>query len=355
MTFTNRVTTITQDVILPSNVDNFLTDNFLTFRMLGNGQPWEGTVINQPIKIAKNMQGRSFSGMDAHNTGTVETRQSLQYDLRAYNIPVAIPGLDKVVNKGEAAILNLVKQEMASTFMDALDDVATMLYADGTGNTSKDFLGLDALADDGTSAATIGGLSRTTFPTLAGTRTGSGGTMTALQVSTLLSTIAGGNAVKQRPTILLGTESVWDLCEKLFINGIVQANYDANGFPMVTRRSRGIMNQASLKGASGFTAIVYRGIPVIADEKATAQTLWALNENYIQWYGAQSPDLKSISLGSDIDSAYNEAPTEDSGVQWSGWKDSYNQFGEVAYLYILGNLTTSQPRRQGRLTGITTA
>lgn len=355
MQFSNRVTTITQDVILPSNVDNFLTDNFLTFRLMGTGEAWEGTTINQPIKIAKNNQGRSFSGLDNHNTGTVETRQSLQWDLRAYNIPIAIPGLDKVVNKGEAAILNLVKQEVASTFTDALDDVGTMLYADGTGNSSKDFYGLDALVDDGTSAATIGGLSRTTYPTLAGTRIGSGGTLTALQVSTLLSTVSGGGAARQRTTLLLTNETVWDLCEKLFINGIVQANYDANGFPMVTRRSKGIMNAAALKGASGFTAIVYRGIPVIADEKATAQTLWALNENYIQWYGAQSDDLKSISLGKDIDSAYNEAPTEDSGVQWSGWKDSFNQFGEVAYLYVLGNLTTSQPRRQGRLTGITTA
>ena len=353
MTFSNRVTTITQDRILPKNVDNFLSDNFLTFRAMGNGEPWAGTTIKQPIKISKNTQGQSFSGLDGHNTGTVETRQSLEYDLRAYNIPIAIPGLDKVVNKGEVAILNLVKQEINSTFIDALDDVGTMLYADGTGNSSKDFLGLDALDDDGTSAASVGGLSRTTYPTLAGVRTASGGTLTLGKVSTLTSGVAAGNAVRQRPTLYLTNETVWDLCEQLMISGVVQANYDANGFPMVTRRSKGVMSAAALKGASGFVSIVYRGIPVVADEKATAQTLWALNENYLQWYGAKSDDLKSISLGSDIDSSYNEAPTEDSGVQWSGWKDSFNQFGEVAYLYILGNWTTSQPRRQGRLTGIT--
>lgn len=353
MNFTTRVTSITQDVILPKNVDNFLSDNFLTFRAMGTGEAWEGVTLNQPIKIAKNTQGSSFSGLDTHNTGTVETRQSLQYDLRAYNIPVAIPGLEKVVNKGEQAILNLIKQEIASTFMDALDDVGTMLYADGTGNGSKDFLGLDALNDDGSSAATIGGLSRTTYPTLAGVRTASGGTITLAKVGTLVTGVSAGNAVRQRPTVFVSNETVWNLCEQLMISGVVQANYDANGYPMVTRRSKGIMNAATLKGATGFVSIVYRGIPLIADEKSTSQTLWSLNENYLQWYGAKSEDLKPISLGKDVDSSYNEAPTEDSGVQWSGWKDSFNQFGEVAYLYILGNWTTSQPRRQGRLTGIT--
>lgn len=348
MTFTNRVTTITQDVILPKNVDNFLSDNFLTFRAMGNGESWEGTSIKQPIKVAKNTQGQSFSGLDTHNTGTVETRQSLEFDLRAYNIPIAIPGLEKVVNKGEAAVINLIKTETSSTFMDALDDVGSMLYLDGTGNGNKDFLGLDALADDGTSASTIGGLSRTTYPTLAGTRTSFGGTGTMAKIATLTTSVSGGNATRQRPTLYLCNETVWNLCEQLMISGVVQANYDANGYPMVTRRSRGVMNAAAMKGSYGFVSIVHRGIPVIADEKCTAATLWALNENYLQWYGAKSEDLKSISLGSDIDSSYNEAPTEDSGVQWSGWKDSFNQFGEVAYLYILGNWTTSQPRRMGR-------
>lgn len=353
MNFTTRVTSITQDSILPKNVDNFLSESFLPFRAMANGDMWEGTTIKQPIKIAKNTQGRSFSGLDVHNTGTVETRQSLEYDLRAYNIPIAIPGLEKVVNKGESAILSLIKQEMGSTFMDALDDVSDMLYGDGTGNGSKDFLGLDALADDGTSAATIGGLSRTTYPTLAGVRTASGGTMTLAKIATLTSGVSAGAAVRQRPTLNLMDKTVWDLAEKLMISGVVQANYDANGYPMVTRKSRGVIPQAALKGAQGFVAITHRGIPLIADEKAVAQTYWVLNENYLQWFGAKSDDLKSITLGSDIDSAYNEAPTEDTGIQWSGWKDSFNQFGEVAYLYVLGNWTTSQPRRQGRLTGIT--
>lgn len=353
MTFTKRVTSITQDVILPKNVDNFLSDNFLTFRVVGNGEAWRGTTIKQPIKIAKNTQGRSFSGLDAHNTGTVETRESLEFDLRAYNIPVAIPGLEKVINKGEEAVLNLIEQEIASTFMDGLDDVGSMLYADGTGNGSKDFLGLDALADDGTSASTIGGLSRTTYPTLAGTRTASGGTLTLPKVGTLITSVAAGNAVRQRPTLLLTDETTWNIFETLAISGVVQANYDANGYPMVTRRSKGVISAAALKGATGFVSIVHRGIPVIADEKSTPTgTLWALNENYLQWYGAKSDDLKSISLGSDIDSSYNEAPTEDTGVQWSGWKDSFNQFGEVAYIYVLGNWIVTQPRRQGRLTGI---
>lgn len=354
MTFTNRIKTITQDAILPKETDNFLSESFLPFRVISNGDMWEGTDMKFPIKIAKNTQGQSFSGLDTHNTGTVQTRINFQYDLRAYNIPIAIPGLDKVVNKGESAILKVIKQEMGSTFMDALDDVSDMLYADGTGNSNKDFLGADALADDGTSVVTLGTLSRTTYPTLAGTRTASGGTLTTTKVSTLLTNVSAGSSARQRTTLLVTDKTTWDYCEKLFVSGTVQANYDSNGFPMVTRKSRGVMPAATLKGAQGFVAITYRGIPVIADEKATPTgTLWAFNENYLQWYGAKSDDLKSISMPKSIESAYSDQPTEDTGVQWSGFKDSFNQFGEVAYLYVLGNWTTRQPRRQGRLTGIT--
>lgn len=352
MTFTNRVTTITQNFIMPKNYDNFFSDtSFMPYRYLSNGQEWRGTTLDVPITISKNNLGRSFSGMQTALNGAQNNRVLMSYDPRAYRIPVTIPGLDKAINKGEEKILGLVEQEMATTFESLLEDVSNMLYADGTGNSSQDFLGMDALADDGTSASTIGTLSRTTYPTLAGTRTASGGTITLDKLATFFMALTSGSGTKNRPSVFSTDETVWNLLEKLIVTGTVQANYQANGYPRVNRRSKTPVG--GLSGEAGFLSIIYRGVPIVYDANSTTQTLWGHNENFTQWYGLKSDDLKSIALKTLEGSANDDVPSADTGLQWSGFKDSFDQFGEVGYVYLMGNLITTQPRRLGRITGIT--
>jgi hypothetical protein len=353
MTFTARLTTVTQDEILPQVVDTILNDNFITFRFLSNARKWSGEQLKKPLKFAKSELGGSFSGLDTHSTETTSTRVLIAYDVRGYEMPVAIPGMEKAVNRTPAQVLNLVRVEVESAQEDALDDVGGMLYADGTGNSSKDFLGFDALIDDGTSVATLGGLTRSSYDGLDATRTASGGTLTLAKMATLTSAISGGSASRQRPSVFISDETVWDLYESL-LSPTVRAAYEANGLPMVSRKSRAPMRAAELKGAAGYQSLTYRGIPWVADEKSTSQTLWAVNENYIDWYGLRDPDLKGISLGTaSIDGVYAEAPSKNVGFQWTGFMRPINQYGEVAHIYLLGNLVSFQPRRCGRLTGIT--
>ena len=353
MTFSNRVVTVTQDTIMPKVFANILSDNFATFRFISNGQKWRGETMKFPVKLARNTQGGSFSGLDVHNTGTVNVRQLLQVDLRGYEIPVAIPGLEKIVNRGDAQVINLIRTELESTQQDALDQVGDMMYDAGTGNDGKDFYGWDYLADDGTTSTTIHGLSKTTYPTLAGTRTASGGSMSLGKIATLVSNVSAGSAARQRPTLLGSDETVWDLFESL-LTPTVKANYDANGYPMVTRQSRGAIPAAQMKGNQGFASVMFRGIPWVADEKSTSQTLWAWNENYAGWFGIQDPDMQQVTFGDTHDGVYNELPTGNTGLQFSGFMKPTNQYGEVGHIYLLGNMAAWQPRRQGRLTGIVT-
>lgn len=353
MNFTNRVTTITQDVILRKAIDTVLGDNFITFRFLSNGQKWNGHKLTRPLKVTKSQLGGSFSGLDTHSTSTTESRVLMEYDLRGYEMPIAIPGMDKAVNRTEAEVINLVKIEVESAQEDALDDLGTMLYSDGTGNSSKDFLGLDALNDDGSTVDSIGNLSRTTYPTLKGVHTSSSGTMTLKKIATLVSGVSAGSAARMRPTFFVSDETVWDLYETL-LSPTVHANYDAFGYPVVTRTSRGAIRSTELGGSYGFTSVTYRGIPWIADEKSTPLTLWALNENYLEWYGLSDPDLKQIDLGSEIDGVYSDIPSKNVGFQWTGFMRPINQYGEVAHIYLLGNFVVWNPKRLGRLDAITT-
>lgn len=354
MNFSKRVTTITQDRILPKVVDNYLDESFMLYRYISMGQKWSGETLKKPIKLLKNTQGGSFAGLDYHNVGTAQTRQHLEYDPRGYEIPVAIPGLEKAVNSGdETRILNLVRTEIDSTFMDGADDVAALLYGDGTGNDNKDFIGLDTLADDGTTSDLIGTLSRTTYPTLAGTRTASGGALSLSKLATLYSNVAGGSSSRQRPSVIVSTETESNLYESL-LTPMMRANYEANGYPMVTRRSKAPIRNAELAGVQGFQAYIYKGVPWVSDEKATASTVWMLNENYLQWYALRDPDLESISLGDTHEGVASDAPTENIGFQWSGFMKPTDQYAEVGHIYLLGNFVTWQPRRQGRLTEVDT-
>jgi len=353
MTFGNRVTTITQNTILPKAIDTILGDNWITYRIISAAKKWSGVTLDRPVKVSKSTLGGSFSGLDTHSTATSDTRITMSFDPRGYEMPIAIPGMEKAVNRTEAEVINLVRIEVESAQEDALDDVGTMLYADGTGNASKDFLGWDALVDDGTSVDSIGGQSRTTYTTLAGTRTASGGTLTLTKMSTLINAVSAGSAARQRPTCMVSDETVWSHYESL-LTPTQQATYSATGLPMMTRTSKAPVRAAELKGAGGFVALTYRGIPILADEKSTSQTLWAVNENYIDWYGLKDPDLKSISLGTGtIDGVYSEAPSKNTGFQWTGFMRPINQYGEVAHIYLLGNQLTFNPKRHGRLTGIT--
>lgn len=353
MNFSNRVTTITQDVILRKAIDTVLSDNFITFRFLSNGMKWNGHKLTRPLKVSKSELGGSFSGLDTHSTSTTETRVSMEYDLRGYEMPIAIPGMDKAVNRTEAEVINLVKIEVESAQEDALDDLGTMLYGDGTGNSNKDFYGLAALADDGTVSDTLGGLSRTTYPTLKGYSVSSGGTMTMKKIASLVSGVSSGSAARQRPTFLVSDQNTWDLYETL-IPATVQANYNAFGYPVVTRTSRGPIKAAEMGAGYGFTSLTYRGIPWIADAKAPTGTIWAINENYTEWYGLSDPDLKAIDLGSEIEGVYSDIPSKNVGFQWTGFMRPINQYGEVAHIYLLGNFVCWNPRRNGLLSDITT-
>jgi hypothetical protein len=176
--------------------------------------------------------------------------------------------------------------------------------------------------------------------------------MTLTKLATLFSAVSGGSASKQKPTMLMSDETVWNLYESL-LSPTVRANYEMGNFPVVTRTSKGAVPAGSMKGGSGFTSLVYRGVPWVADEKSTSQTVWMINENYLEWYGINDPDMQQPSFGDAIEGTYNEIPSKYSGLNWSGMMKPVNQYGTVGHIYLFGNLVTFQPRRHGRLTGVT--
>jgi hypothetical protein len=229
---------------------------------------------------------------------------------------------------------------MISRAQDLADGLGTMLWSTGTGNNNKDFLGLQAIVDNGNTVATIGGLSRSTYPTLQSTVTATA-TLSLSSMRTLFNNIADASVVPTRsytdyPTWAL-YEQLLQPQEKIFKEVNIVPNY---------------------KGYEGFEGLMFAGLEIVPDRKAVAGNLYFLNENYLDFYGLDS-DLSEFEGARKVEVAsklftgnsYNEV--SNLGFYWTGFIKINNQFAFNSFIISAGNLCTDNPRRHGVQAGIT--
>jgi len=330
-----RIQTTVQTKYLPFVVDTVLNSNVLFQRIVRAGKKWSGRTLRVPIKVSKNSTGQSFRGFDTFSTAATDNRQFLEFTPSFYQITVALPGDELSVADTEDKVLDLMKLTIQSDTEDMADDLGTIFYADGTGNGSKDPLGLAALVDDGNSVANIGGLARATYATLASTVTASAGVLTLAKVDTLWSNVTSG---AQKPTAFYTTETVFNLYGQLL------------------RPQERIMKEASsmkgMTGGTGFTALEYNSKPIIQDEKCTSGAFIALNENFVDWYALPFFNAKAIAYKSQIQGNDYEAPMG-LGFSWSDWIIPANAGSVVGHVYFGGQFITTNPKRHGKLTSVT--
>lgn len=330
-----RVQTTVQTEYLPYVVDTILNSNVMFQRVVRGSKKWSGRTLRVPIKYAKNTTGQSFRGFDTFSVAATDNRQFMEYTPSFYQITCALPGDELSVADTDSKILDLMKLTIQSDTEDMADDLGTIFYADGTGNGSKDPLGLAALVDDGSAVSTIGGLSRSTYTTLQSTVTSSSGTISLAKVDTLWINVTSG---AQRPSAIYTTEAVF------------------NFYGQLLRPQERITKDASLmKGISagaGFTALHYNGKPVLMDEKSTAGQFAMVNEDYIDWYALPYKLAKPVAYKSQIEGNDYDAPIG-LGFSWSDWIIPANAAGVVGHIYFGGQFVTTNPKRHGKLTVIT--
>ena len=128
-------------------VDTFLNSNVFATRQIGAAKRWSGERMKFPIKWKGNITGTSFAGYDTFSTAATDNRVNMEFVPKFYQITVTVP-LDEVwVNNTDEKVMDLIGLEIVSSAQDMASDIGTILYADGTGNGSKDFLGLEAIVD----------------------------------------------------------------------------------------------------------------------------------------------------------------------------------------------------------------
>lgn len=353
----NRVEGTTERKLYAKVVDIILNSRTLWARLNGMGKPFRGKTMDFTVKVTDSGLGEFFSGLETLSTAASDTTIELSFAHTAFAQPVVLPMLESMANTGREATIDLDQFKFDEAVAEANQALGAAVYGTGAGDQ---FLGLEALVDDGSNAATIGGQTRSSYDSLDADVDASGGTLTLAKLATLEDGTSAAGVESEHATLHVTTQTVWSLYEQL-LNPSVRADYASVGYNALGVRADSVVkSRASLKGAAGFTALTYRGVPVIKDDACTSGYWYMLNERYMGWYGRTvvpskySGEVSKVNLGT---------PSTMEGVaaapsNYHGWfvqkaKMMPNQAGMIARFYCVGQMCVTQPRRLGKLTGIT--
>lgn len=266
-----------------------------------------GEQIVEPLLYAVNGTTGSYAGYDNIPTAPQEGISAAAYDWRQYAVSVAISGIEEAKNSGKEAVISLLKAKIDQAEMSAMDQMNVMFYADGTGNGSKDWLGLAAIVDPSPSTGTVGGIDASTETWWRNKQASEGG---VLQLSTLSNMFNQCTKGKIKPEFCLTTQAVWEEYEALLQP---QLRY-----------------QSSKAADAGFENLLYKSSPVMWDEDCTTQSWYFLNSKFLK-----------LKVHSDV--WFKPSPFE----------KPHGQDARFSQILSYGNLVTNNRRFLGVITGIT--
>jgi hypothetical protein len=281
------------------------------FYALTNGQTIRrvsgGAKIIVPIIYGTNSTAASYSGTDTIDVTAQTGISAAEYDWKQYAATVTISGIEEAKNNGEAAIIDLLEGKIFQTQETIIENMNTMFWADGTGNSSKDWNGL-ALIVGGTGVS-LGGID----PLGAGnswwksSEVDESGALTQLTMANMYNTVSVGN---DQPTIIITTQTLYEKYESLLEGQIRYTDTDvADG---------------------GFQNLLFKGAPVTFDGACSTGQMLFLNTKYLQLVAHSDVWFKPTPF---------VRPT--------------NQDAVFSQLLVYGNLTCSNRARQGLIYGAT--
>jgi len=309
------------------------------------------------VDVVSDTQGEFFVGLETLNSSAVNSTIALSFAHTAFTQPKVGVMLESFANTGDTATINLDVFKYEKAAAEALQALGSAVYADGTANRPN---GLGLIVDD---TGTIGGQSRSTYSQLNATDTASGGTLTLAKLATLDDATRAASLMSATTGIGVTTKTVFSLFEQL-LQPNVRSSYEALGYPKMGVRSMTVSRGDKAQNGAGFLALEYRGKPIIADDFATSGYLYFLNEESFGWFGRTvvpsewSKFVEKVNLGTGKAAEGVGYDSLDMPSEFNGWfyQKSLvmpNQAGMIGRFYVIGQMCAWEPRRNGRLTGIT--
>ena len=305
------------DSLLSTTLANYrdqMTDNIFTARPLTNYLMDKGrirmldggTKIVEPLVYGLNGTVGSYSGYDTISLTAQEGMSAAEYDWKQYAASIAISGIEEAKNNGEAAIINLLEAKIMQAEESMREGFNQMFFADGTGNSAKDWNGLGNIVE---ASGTVGGINRAT----AGNEfwqsyeENTAGALTLADMSTAYNSVSVGN---DHPDMVLTTQTLFEKYESLL---------------------QPQLRYTDAKTAdAGFQNLLFKSAPVTYDVHCTAGVMYFLNSKYLTLVGHSGKWFEQTDFvrPENLDARY-------------------------ALIMCYGNLTCRNAAKQGKLTART--
>ena len=305
------------DSLLSTTLANYrdqMTDNIFTARPLTNYLMDKGrirmldggTKIVEPLVYGLNGTVGSYSGYDTISLTAQEGMSAAEYEWKQYAASIAISGIEEAKNNGEAAIINLLEAKIMQAEESMREGFNQMFFADGTGNSGKDWLGLGAIVE---ASGTVGGINRATSGNefWQSYEENTAGALTLADMATAYNSVSVGN---DHPDMVLTTQTLFEKYESLL---------------------QPQLRYTDAKTAdAGFQNLLFKSAPVTYDVHCTAGVMYFLNSKYLTLVGHSGKWFEQTDFvrPENLDARY-------------------------ALIMCYGNLTCRNAAKQGKLTART--
>lgn len=361
--YSARTDTTTNRKLYTKVVDQVLISPTVISRLMASGQPFEGKTMDITMDVLSDSQGQWFTGLEQLNSSATNTTVTTSFAHTAFTQPQVQIMLDSFANVGSLGLINLDGFKYEKAASQVLQSLGSAVY--GTGSNNQ-MLGLEAIVDNGTNNATIGGVSRSTYAVLDAYQTAAtSGKLTLALMAQIHDNVRAAGLMQETPNIAYTTKSIFSLYEQLLAPN-VRASYDEIGYDRVGIKSKyGARSNSELRNSAGFNGLSYRTLHLVDDDFAVAGNLYFINEDYLHWYGrTETPEewtdtVEHVDFGSFADyegtgpMALEELPSEYHGWYYQKPMLIPEQAGKLARFYVIGQLIADSYRRQGKGTGIT--
>lgn len=299
---------------IPRLEDNVFSSKVLLWilKAAGRIQTFHGEQIVQPLIYAEAANHGSYADDDVFATAANTGIGAAAFDWKQYYGLVSFTGIELAKNSGKEQLINLMTARMQQIEMTIAENINEMLFADGSGNSGKDFWGLAAIVDSADpSVADFGGIDRTTYAYWRAQEAAAStvNTLSLADMRTVYNSASEGN---DHPTNILTTQTGFESYEAL-----VQPSLQIEDTKM---------------GDAGFQNLLFKGAPVAYDtyaDSAGVAPMFFINTKYLTL-----------------------AKLNDVWFQPSDLLKPTNQDAWYKTLVSYGNLVASNCARQGKLTDI---
>lgn len=309
----DRLISTTIKKYIPRFEDNIFTSKPLLFALSnfdgGITNLDGGTNIVEPLMYAELANKGSYTGSDAFSTDDDDGFTAAEYSWAQYYALVKLENIELAKNSGAPAVLRIVENEMKRQELSVAEGLDVMFWGDGTGNSGKDWLGMQAIVDTGDpSGGSLGGI-----PVASNDFWKAGEATSVGSIS---------NFTEIRTRYIAGTEGN-DAPTNIFTTDTLYAKID--GFFESSQRFTD-----PAMADQGFETIMFHRAPITFDRNVPSGEIYFLNLKYIKLYSLAGTWFKQ-----------------------GEWQEPVNQDVRYMKLLLYGQLTCSNRARQQVMSGVT--